>query len=243
MSKIDLSIIVPCYNEGPTFTKSACKIIRELKKINLGWEIIFVEDKSQDNTKSAVENLIKKIENSRAIYHRQNEGRGKSVSDGITSAKGKICGYLDVDLEVSQTYIPIFLEEINKGYAMAVGKRFYEGGLKSLPRFLASKVYALIVKTTLKVPIEDTEAGYKFFNREKILPILKKTKDNHWFWDTEICAIAYYANLKISQVPVLFKRRLEKKSTVRLIPDTVDYIKKIVKFRTQLPQIAKANAK
>ena len=62
MSKIDLSIIVPCYNEGPTFTKSAYKIIRELKKINLGWEIIFVEDKSQDNTKSAVENLIKKIE-------------------------------------------------------------------------------------------------------------------------------------------------------------------------------------
>lgn len=243
MPKVDLSIIIPCYNEGPTFTKSVDKIIRELKKINLGWEIIFVEDKSQDNTKSAVENLIKKIENSRAIYHRQNEGRGKSVSDGITSAKGKICGYLDIDLEVSQTYIPIFINEIKKGSDMAVGKRFYEGGIKSLSRFLASKVYALIVKTTLKIPIEDTEAGYKFFNRRKILSVLKKVEDNHWFWDTEICARAYYANLKISQVPVLFKRRLDKKSTVKLIPDTVNYIKTIVKFRSQLPQIAKANAK
>jgi len=117
---------------------------------------------------------------------------------------------------------------------MAVGQRFYEGGLNSFGRFLASKIYALSVKTLLKIPIEDTEAGYKFFRREKILPILKKIKDKHWFWDTEICARAYFAELKISQIPVLFERRSDKKSTVRLIPDTIDYLKNLIRLRIEI---------
>jgi len=98
---------------------------------------------------------------------------------------------------------------------------------------LASKIYALAVKTLLKISIEDTEAGYKFFKRSKILPILSKVRDKHWFWDTEICVRAYWSGLKISEIPVLFIRRRDKKSTVKLIPDTYDYIKKIIKFRLQ----------
>ena len=121
---------------------------------------------------------------------------------------------------------------------MVVGKRFYEGGLKSVVRFLVSKIYAQIVKLLLKVPVEDTETGYKFFNRYKILPVLSKVRDKGWFWDTEICAWTYWAGLKISQVPVLFIRRSDKKSTVRLIPDTWNYFVKIVKFRSQIPNFS-----
>src|SRR3990167_7092639 len=210
MAKVNLSIIIPCYNEGSTFTKSVDKIVQELKNINLGWEIIFVEDKSTDDTKSAVEILIKGIKNARAIFHKKNEGRGKSVSDGIKTARGDICGYLDIDLEVSEKYIPLFVNEIERGSDLAVGTRFYEGGLKSFPRFLASKAYALIIKSTFSIPVDDTETGYKFFNRKKIILVLKKVKDKHWFWDTEICARAHFADLEISQVPVLFRRRFDK---------------------------------
>src|SRR3989344_8512373 len=100
MSKIDLSIIVPCYNEGPTFEDSVEKIVVVLKTQKKKWEIIFVEDNSIDDTKKTVEKLTQKYKNIRAIFHKKNEGRGKSVSDGIKTAKGNICGYLDVDLEV-----------------------------------------------------------------------------------------------------------------------------------------------
>ena len=234
MAKVDLSIILACYNEGSTFEKSVLKILSVLGKIKKRWEIVFVEDKSLDETKKSVEELVSKNKNFRAIYHIRNMGRGKSVADGIKTAKGDICGYLDVDLEVSADYIPIFINEIEKGADMAVGQRFYEGGLNSFGRFLASKIYALSVKTLLKIPIEDTEAGYKFFRREKILPILKKIKDKHWFWDTEICARAYFAELKISQIPVLFERRSDKKSTVRLIPDTIDYLKNLIRLRIEI---------
>lgn len=233
--KFELSLIIPCYNEGPTFEKSVKKIVGELKKLKKNWGIIFVEDKSDDNTRKTVERLVKKIPQARALLHKKNEGRGKSVANGIRIAKGKICGYLDVDLEVSENYIPLFVREVQSGNDLVVGNRFYEGELKSLTRFLSSKIYSFAVKSILKLPIEDTEAGYKFFNRKKILPILPKIKSKHWFWDTEICAQAYWSDLKISQVPVLFKRRSNKESTVKLIPDTLDYIKNLIRLKSQAP--------
>jgi len=238
MPKVDLSIIIPCYNEGPTFEDSVNKIIEVAKTLKKDWEMILLEDKSVDDTKKTVEKLTEQIKTTKAIYHASNQGRGKTVADGIKAAKGAICGYLDVDLEVSCDYIPIFIDEIEKGADMVVGKRFYEGGLKSVVRFLVSKIYAQIVKLLLKVPVEDTETGYKFFNRYKILPVLSKVRDKGWFWDTEICAWTYWAGLKISQVPVLFIRRSDKKSTVRLIPDTWNYFVKIVKFRSQIPNFS-----
>jgi len=234
MSKVDLSIIIPCYNEGPTFEKSVFKVVNQLNKTHTSWEIIFVEDKSQDETRRTVEELTKKLPRTKVIFHNINQGRGKSVADGIKAAKGEICGYLDIDLEVSEKYIPLFVKEIEQGFDLAVGKRFYEGGgLSAILRFLASKTYATAVKHIVSIPIEDTETGYKFFRRIKILPILAKIKSRHWFWDTEICAQASWNGLSLTQIPVLFKRRIDKKSTVKLIPDTIDYIKNLIKLNFQ----------
>jgi len=234
MSKVELSIIIPCYNEGSTFENSVRKVIDVVKTLDRRWEIIFVEDKSADDSKKTVEKITKKYKHIRAVYHRKNEGRGKSVSDGIKTAKGAICGYLDIDLEISPSYIPLFIKEIAEGSDLVVGQRFYEGGrINSILRFLASKIYALCVKYTVDIPVEDTEAGYKFFNRKKITPILRKIKSKHWFWDTEICAQAYWNGLAITQVPVLFKRRHDKKSTVKILPDTFDYVENLIRLRSQ----------
>jgi len=234
MSKVDLSLILPAYNEGLIFEDNVIKVVDVLKKTRKSWEIIFVEDKSTDSTKKVIQKLINQIPLTRAIFHKKNEGRGKSVADGIKTAKGEICGYLDVDLEVSEKYISLFIKEVEGGADLVVGKRFYEGGFNNLTRFVFSKAYALALKSILKLPIDDTEAGYKFFNRKKISPILPKIKSKHWFWDTEICAQAYWNGLKVSQVPVLFKRRVDKKTTVKLIPDTIDYIKNLIRLKSKL---------
>lgn len=239
MNKVDISLILACYNEGPTFGVSIDKIIDALRKTKKRWEIIFVEDKSTDETKTAIEKLIRQIKNSKVIYHRENQGRGKSVSDGLKAAKGEICGYLDVDLEVSENYIPIFIEEIKNGADMAVGKRYYEKNLDSLLRFIASRVYSFLVKSIINIPVSDTEAGYKFFRSGKIIPILSKVKAKHWFWDTEICARAYWMGFKISEVPVIFNRRHDKKSTLKLIPDSIDYFKNLIAFRREVPKTFK----
>lgn len=241
MQKIDFSLILPSYNEGPTFEKSVERILKELSSLKQRWEVIFVEDKSTDDTRSEVEKLLLTIPNSRAIYHKKNEGRGRSVADGIIGAKGNICGFMDVDCEISPTYIPIFIGEIKKGNDMTIANRYYEGKFDSISRLLASKVYFKLASVLLKLPFKDTEAGFKFFNREKIMPVLKSTREKGWFWDTEICAVAYLGGLKVSEVPVLFKRRSDKKSTVRIIPDSFDYLLKLMSFRDEIKKRSKHN--
>ena len=86
----------------------------------------------------------------------------------------------------------------------------------------------------LKLPVHDTEAGYKFFRRKKILPVLKQVKDKRWFWDTEIIALGYLNGLKIKEIKVLFKRRSDKTSTVNLFRDTLEYIWSLLVFRSQM---------
>ena len=230
MGKLDFSLILPAYNEGPTFEKSVGKIISELNKTKNDWEIIFVEDKSSDRTKASVEKFVETNKRFRAIFHKKNLGRGQSVVDGIKLSKAPICGYMDVDCEVAPTYIPLFLKEVKNGTDLVVGKRFYEKEYRSLTRFISSKVYARLIKLIFKLPVSDTECGYKFFNRKKIVKVLPDVLDKGWFWDTEICAVSYWKGLKISEIPVLFIKRREKKSTVKLVPGSIDYLKKAFSF-------------
>lgn len=236
MKKPDLSLIIPCYNEGPTFEKSVAEIFNVLKRLKYHSEIIFVEDKSTDNTRQSVEKFVSGLPNVKAIFHLKNEGRGKSVSDGIKMSSGKTCGFMDVDCEVSPFYVHIFVEEIKKGNDMAIATRFYETN-NGLLRYFSSKSYSYLVKKILDLPFADTEAGFKFFDKRKILPIIDKVRDKGWFWDTEICARAHFDGLKISEVPVLFIRRKDKKSTVKIIPDSVSYFKKALKFRSVIKKI------
>ena len=105
MKKPDYSLIIACYNEGSTFEESLNKISTQVKKMKGVWEIIFVEDRSTDNTKAIVEKFIRENKNAKAIYHNRNLGRGKSVTDGIIASRGDICGYIDADFEISPTIV------------------------------------------------------------------------------------------------------------------------------------------
>lgn len=231
----DLSLIVACYNEEQLLSESVARITSALDDSVFSYEIIFVDDKSRDGTRKIIASLVKNNKNFRAVYHDVNQGRGKTVRDGIALARGKVVGFIDIDLEVSPVYIPSFVRMIADGKADVVtGLRVYREGVMSLHRSILSRGYSWLVRSVLGIPLLDTETGYKFYNRKKILPILKKTQSNGWFWDTEVMTYAHYLGLSIKEIPVLFVRRFDKTSSVRLVHDTLEYIKNLVRFHRQL---------
>lgn len=232
MEKIELSLILACFNEEPHLEENFKKILWILKHLKVPFEIIFVEDCSSDKTKKIINHIVNtfKKEKITALFHKQNIGRGGSVSDGFRRASGQVVGFLDVDLEISENFIPVFYWKIKEGKDVAIAKREYEFTMQKLIRFIATKMYAYLVRFLLKSPFNDTEAGYKFFNRDKILPILSRVKDKKWFWDTEIIMRSHHSGLSIIEIPVVFVRNPNKKSTVRIIPDSIEYLKKLLKF-------------
>jgi len=234
--KFDLSLIIPCYNEGSIFKQSVKKVFSVLEQTDFSYEVIFVEDKSQDRTRTVLKQMVKNNprRNLTAIYHEKNYGRGKAVTDGILLAKGRVVGFIDIDLEIPPDYIPRFVNAVLKDFDVAVAHRVYDFSLRGLARWISSKSYVRLRKWFLGTNLEDTEAGYKFFKRKKILPVLKETQAQGWFWDTEIMIRASLRGLKIIEIPTVFIRNLEKQSTVRLLPDSIDYLIKLFQFRQKM---------
>jgi glycosyltransferase involved in cell wall biosynthesis len=211
---IDFSLIIPCYNQGKMLERNVREIYELLNLTKLNYEIIFIDDKSKDNTLTVIQRIIKNSPNMKLLSYERNMRGGRSVSNGIKAARAKVIGFIDIDLEVSCAYIPYFTTMVNKGFDVAVGRRIYKFSIRSIDRWLAGRGYNWLVRKLLKVSLRDTEAGYKFFNREKILPILERIKEPHWFWDTEIMVESYYQGLRIIEIPVIFVRSFERKSPI-----------------------------
>lgn len=236
--RVELSLILPCFNEGGLFEESVSRITDVLDASRLSYEIIFVDDASRDHTPALIQHAIKaygKHHILRAVFHDKNAGRGKTVIDGIKAAKGTVVGYIDIDCEVDPVYIPGMAYRIlHKKADVVIGKRYYRSTPKAVIREVLSRGYQWISDMMIGTDGMDTETGYKFFSREKIIPILSKAKNPGWFWDTEIMVYAKRAKLTIIEVPVLFLRRFDKVSSVNIVKDTLDYIVRLIAFRRRL---------
>lgn len=230
-----VSVVLPCYNDELSIRISTERIINILSVLKYSSEIILIDDASSDNSRSEIQKLSKRYPKIiQTYFHKNNVGRGGTVKEGILKANGDIVGFLDIDLEVSENYLPAFIKSVDDGYDVAIGSRVYKIHFSSLLRFVGSMGYSILVKALLKLPFKDTEAGYKFFNRERILKVLKEVKDKGWFFDTEILARSYMNNLKVSEIPILFQRRPEKKSTVKLFRDSWEYFVRLLQFKKEV---------
>jgi len=234
-----VSLTIPCYNEGEFIFKAVKRLENLLGKMNRPFEIILFDDKSTDKTADNIRKIAAENSNAKAYFHTVNQGRGQTVKDAIAKARGEIVGFLDIDLEVSEKYIPKLVEAIDNGFDVSIGDRHTKITWKNIHRFVLSRGYNKFTRVLLKIKLKDTESGCKFFNKKKIAPILAQTKNKHWFWDTEIMAIAYYEGLKIKEIPVEFEKNPETKSTVKIFSDTKDYVKEIFQFRERVKKEGK----
>jgi glycosyltransferase involved in cell wall biosynthesis len=235
-NSLDLSLIIPCYNEEKILRIFFEEIINVLSNSIFNYELIFIDDCSTDKTREIIDDIIRNNTNNilmRKIFHTQNQGRGYAVTDGIKVSRGEIAGFIDTDLSTPPCYIPALVIEIKKGADIATALRFYKLSWTTIPRWIITKAYRFLVTLLLGLDLKDTETGCKFFNREKILPILEEIKDNYWFWDTEIMVRSYIKGMKIVEMPSIFIRR-GLYSRVKIFRDSMRHFINLLKFRREL---------
>ena len=231
-----LSLVLACYNEEETLVESFAEIRAVLDALQRPYEVIFVDDVSRDRTRALLEELVARHADLplRVVLHATNQGRGATVTDGFRLARGTYTGYLDVDLETHPRYVPSLLRALEAGADVASVRRVYLLELHSLDRFVLSRGYAWLVRRLLRTRVQDTETGFKFFRRERLLPLLDQVQDRQWFWDTEVMVLAERQGLKIAEVPGAFVRRQDKTSTLHPLRDTLVYFRQLWRFRKRL---------
>ena len=229
----DLTLVVPCYNEEKIFVQSVERILDLLRLSRLDFELLLIDDKSADKTAAFIRKAAAADHRIVPFFHERNRGRGATVTEGIRKAAGRVVGYIDLDLEISESNILTHYLAIREGYDVVYADRITPVSLAVHPRTLLHFLYIAFTSFFLNHSFGDTNAGCKFFRTEKIRPILQTVADEHWFWDTEILYRARRAGLRIKRLPVLYIRNKNKKSTVKIFSDTVYFFRKVLQFLIQ----------
>jgi hypothetical protein len=231
-----LSLVLACYNEAEHLEESFREIRETLDQSPFSFEVIFVDDVSKDRTREILHGIVADHPglDLRVLLHERNLGRGATVADGFRAARGRVTGFLDVDLEVHSRYIPSLVREIDRGADVATVRRIYAFQVRSLDRYVMSRGYSWLVRRALGVGLRDTETGYKFFRRTSLLPLLDEVEDRGWFWDTEVMVRAARRGLRVVEVPGAYIRRDDKTSTVRGVRDSLRYFRQLMAFRRRL---------
>src|SRR5258708_1835501 len=97
---IDLSLVIPCYNEASHLEESAAELLRVLEQLRYNYEVVFVDDASRDETQEIIKGICRRSPTCRHIFHERNLGRGAAFKTGYRATTGRITGFIDIDLEV-----------------------------------------------------------------------------------------------------------------------------------------------
>jgi glycosyltransferase involved in cell wall biosynthesis len=193
---MDLSVVVPLYNEQESVGPLYESIKSAVMEITPEHEILFVDDGSTDDTFSAAVSLASDDPNLRVIKFRRNYGQTPAMAAGIDEARGRIVITMDGDLQNDPRDIPNFLAKIEEGYDIVVGWRFDRQD-KLISRKIPSKIANWIIGRVTGVPIKDNGCSLKAF-RADVIKRVPLYSEMHRF----IPAMASIAGPRIAEIQV-----------------------------------------
>ncbi len=205
MAEKKLSIIVPMYDEAENVEPYYSKTKKVLSRLNLDYEIIFIDDGSTDNTLQKLKGLKKKDNHIRIIVLRKNFGKSAALSSAFEVAQGKIVITMDGDLQDEPEEIPKLLNKLKEGYDLVSGwkKKRQDPITKTIP----SKFFNWLTSKTTKIKIHDFNCGFKAYKNE-VVKELNLYGEMHRY----IPALAHWQGFKVGEVAVVHKPRKKGKS-------------------------------
>ena len=162
-----ISIIIPVFNES----ESIAYLLEEVKSVmevnELNYELIVVNDGSQDNTDAVLVELTKNIKELLVISLRKNYGQTAAMAAGFDISRGDIVITLDGDLQNDPNDIPKLISEINTGYDLICGWRFDRKD-KLINRRIPSKIANKLIAKVTGLKLHDYGCSLKAFKKEII---------------------------------------------------------------------------
>ena len=168
---MDISVIVPLFNEAESLPELAEWIQRVMKNNNFSYEIIFINDGSTDNSWDVIEALSSKDSNIHGIKFRRNYGKSPALYCGFERAKGDVVITMDADLQDSPDEIPTLYRMVTEeGYDLVSGykKKRYDPLSKTIPTKLFN---ATARKVSGIKNLHDFNCGLKAYRNEVVKDI------------------------------------------------------------------------
>jgi dolichyl-phosphate beta-glucosyltransferase len=202
---IELSIIVPSYNEELRLPSSLDRIAAYVANLQRCTEVLVVDDGSKDKTAEVAASYADRIPNLRVLKNGENRGKGYSVRHGMQEAKGDVVLFTDADLSAPIEEADKLLAAMGQ-YDVAIGSRAMDRSLikvhESAFREFAGIIFNKIVRLVLRLPFVDTQCGFKAFRRERCRIIFEQQRIERFGFDPELLYLARHHGLKSVEIPV-----------------------------------------
>jgi glycosyltransferase involved in cell wall biosynthesis len=215
---VEVSVLVPAHNEEGTIEDCLKRAMEVLKSSNTSYEIIVVDDGSTDKTYACSQDIARWNGGSiRIIRNASKCGKGAALIAAAKKARGEILVVLDADLEYAPEDVLRVVGPIERGVSDAVfGSRFkgQTDGMSLSHRF-GNSVLTGTTNLLYGGQLTDVMTGYKAFRRSALEQL--GIGESGFGFEVEVAAKALRASLRISEVPINYRRRTRGKSKVRWI--------------------------
>ena len=234
---VDLSVIVPAYNEELRLLPTLERLHAFLSAQPLRYEILVVDDGSKDKTCEVVDKAIETIPHLALVRQSPNAGKGAAVRRGMLAARGQIRVMCDADCSMPPEQLPRLLAPIIACKAeIAIGSRYAEGAKTDVAqpkyRVLWSRLCNKIIQRSLVPGIRDTQCGFKAFTAEAARNLFSSATINGWAFDLEILALARRRGFAIEEVGVEWKD--DNRSRVNPLTDMWKVIREALTIRRNI---------
>ena len=196
MSKLDLSIIVPLYNEEQNVRPLYEAVMATADNLGLEFELLLVDDGSRDGTFANARAIAQNDRRVRVIKFRRNFGQTPAMVAGIDHARGRVLVTMDGDLQNDPADIPALLQKIDEGHDIVVGWRQRRQD-KFLTRVVPSVIANKLIGWVTGVPIRDNGCSLKAY-RADLVKSIPLYSEMHRF----IPAMTSLAGARVAQIPV-----------------------------------------
>ena len=234
---IDLSVIVPAYNEEQRLPPTLDRLHAYLSTQPLRYEIVVVDDGSKDNTCGIVEQAMERIPHLRLVRQLPNAGKGAAVRRGMLAARGQLRVMCDADCSMPPEQLPRLLEPIAAGRTeIAIGSRYAEGAKTDVKqpmyRVLWSRLANKVIQRSLVPGVRDTQCGFKAFTAEAARDLFSRGQINGWAFDLEILALARKRGFAIEEVGVEWMD--DNRSRINPLKDMYKVIREAITIKRNL---------
>lgn len=228
-----LSVIVPVYNEADYLVKTYQILSKYFSQKSFKVEYVFINDGSTDGSSEILSSLKKKDPKISVLNNFKNRGKGEAIKKGVLSARGKYVFFTDADFSTPISEFEKILPQLNK-YDIVIGSRRIRGSRVVRPQSLRRRffgiVFYLILDIFFRLPVRDTNCGFKCFKTKEAKKIFSRQKIKGWGFDAETFYIAKIWKLSVKEVPIVWYDRPGSK--VKILKAAAETLKELWQIKT-----------
>ncbi len=167
LNQVEISIIIPCYNEEEGIEQLFERLLGVLNRLNLSYEIVCVDDGSKDQTLQRLIDYHRRYPGIKVISLSRNFGKDIALTAGIENAQGQAIIPIDADLQDPPELIEQFINKWREGYDVVYGKRRSRQGESWVKQFTANAFYRIISRIST-VPIPRDTGDFRLLDKRVV---------------------------------------------------------------------------